>query len=135
MTDLQLKIMEYSDKTLSFGCRVIIADYAYNDKQWQMYWWYRNATIWNEKLQDNYILQDWFISRFVVTSIIWHPYWFERLMYLQRSNELNVYAIGSRLRIQKYIDDNQELLTKHCIDRPEEGQKLVLQFLETLPKN
>jgi hypothetical protein len=115
MSELSLKLMERADKTVSFGCYVI------DTNTWEVTRVFEQVT----RLYYHF-------------DVIWHPYWWERLMYFWRKtlhpNSTDDFN-EARENVDNYRLDNTDLLLKPCIDRPEEWQQLAIDFLETLPKS
>lgn len=130
MTDLQLKLMEWADKTLSFGCKIISkADL------WLTITEVDNGIVYFMEISKRYTVEEILQSKMI--KIIWHPYWWERLNYLYMIQNNKISRESVRLFDKIYmscLDKNKELILKPCIDRPEEWQRFVLEFLESLPK-
>lgn len=143
LTDKQLKIMEWSDKTLSFGCIILQCnrhsritavqdeeDYFFlqtemdgnelygSDDDGYLLWWYKNL---------------WFETCESLDDIIWHPMTRGRLCYLYDESGENIVSLGIlaeiRVKLKKEKDTHKTVL-----ERSEEVQDLVIAFLETLPK-
>lgn len=113
--------MERADKTLSFGC--IVYEIPWDNILWNQWWYYRYK--WWRYDEDR-----------SCDKIIWHPYWFERIerFTLKFKGTLPYDSWVNRLKVMHYIWNNPDLLLKPCIEFPIEWQKLVLNFLQTLPK-
>lgn len=144
MTNPQLKIMEQADKTLSFGCIVKSKNY-----------WIVTLTelfdcacdnilsysIWEklphvEPIYLRYKLYSGNVWLDDVEEAIGRPYWFERLIYLYEINYMKTSNLIAEIgTITNYLSTHPQLYLKPCIDRPEDWQKLVIDFLETLPKS
>jgi hypothetical protein len=81
---------------------------------------YYTLCRWDERPQDQ------------IANIIWHPYWFERLLYLALTYEIEQPS-EEILIVNDYLVENKNLIIKPCIDRPEEWMLLVIDFLNSLP--
>ena len=129
MTELQLKIMERADKTLSFGC---LLENEYSD---DLLYWYTYLWEWHSQREQMMFNRDNKSYDYdLKMKIIWRPYWFERLIYLALNHSIDN-PNEQYIAVDNYICSNTSLLLKPCIDRPEEWQQLVIEFLETLPKS
>lgn len=123
LTDKQLKIQEYADKTLGFGCLI------YNEER-EQYWYIVSD-------ENTYLPSiDRWISWYYNNKIIWHPMDYSRLDYLHRENKDNWYFdhLQAWEEILWYVSDNHEILLQTVLERSEEFIDLVITFLETLPK-
>lgn len=141
MTELQLKIMDRADKTLSFGCEVMFL--------WTTSYIWENTFVertYERTLTDKYGIHfyDWYDEYWPLkentrnfNKIIWHPYWFERILYLhwQKLPPSNSQQAINFQKIIYYIKEkNQRPLLEKCTDWDEEWQQIVLDFLLSLPK-
>lgn len=132
MTELQLKIMQWSDHTLVWWCLI--------NRKWERCVY---VTPWQQIAINNdwqiYYNMDflWLTSREQSFIITWHPYWFERILYLHWQ-KLPPNDSQQAINFQKIIDyikqKNQRPLLEKCIDWDEEWQQIVLDFLLSLPK-
>jgi len=123
--------MERADKTLNFGCMIDHKDI----------WITQIIGSWNRQ-SEQYVKIAWFtwtnhISLKRLKSIIWNSYWFERILYLHWQ-KLPPNDSSQSINFQKIIDyikqKNQKPLLEKCIDRDEEWQQIILDFLLSLPK-
>jgi len=137
MTDLQLECMRlWADKTLSFGC--ILKD------QFRYYY------VWAEDRVFCYV-SDWmqagYTDDYRDEQIIWHPITWWRLCYLRRKlmeinkNITDIKTIAkevfskeervnkARMCIDSYFFGNPSLYNQTILERPEELQLLIKDFL------
>lgn len=137
MTDLQLEIMRlWADKTLSFGCIVEISDTYYDAQKYkETNIWNRVKTLSNDIIEWDYIVIWWTVKNKIL-QIIWHPITRWRLCYL--NNKINIANINIDLAIdisnkfnaiETKLNNNPSLYNKTILERPEETQLLVREFL------
>lgn len=135
MTDLQLEIMRlWADKTLGFGCMVGISDTYYDaQKNKETNIWNRVKTLSNDIIEWDYIVIWWTIKNKIL-QIIWHPITRWRLCYLYWSMPIQkrteeVYEKFNAMQLHFILPDNTHLLNQTILERPEELQLLVRDFL------
>jgi len=148
LTDLQLDIMKlWASKELSFGCICEFVTKQYYDKYIVMYQW----ISWKEKIFAEYISlekdMNWFYDTDWGFEIIWHPITRWRLCYLRRKlmeinkNITDIKTIAkevfskeervnkARMCIDSYFFGNPSLYNQTILERPEELQLLIKDFL------
>lgn len=140
MTELQLKIMSYADKTLQKWCLVKISRWRLvtiiddpeiekliDNTRTLVFWFYKQH--WSRSCKDVDITD--------IIEAIWCPYWFERILYLHWQ-KLPPNDSQQSINFQKIIDymkqKNQKPLLEKCIDWDEEWQQIIVNFLQSLPK-
>jgi hypothetical protein len=149
LTQKQLRIQSRADKTLSFGCIITLkqeSDYRHNHEM---------IFCWEWDRWDKYFLSNWddafnlypyrFEDLFIednegeaecLHKIIWHPMTRGRLSYLYLRHRNYDWAKESfdKLKAMFWFSDHN-LIQKTILERPEELQDLVIEFLECLPDN
>lgn len=133
LNSLQLECQKlWADKSLSFGClynyhNVILQIYP-NNSQWfddfgmlrqtyKDFWVYDNSD--NDKLVDS--------DKY---EIIWHPITYSRLCYLYMINtNITEYSADLWFKVREYFNKELIYMDKNILERPEELQLLVRDFL------
>ena len=135
LTDLQLECMRlWADKTLSMWCLVEISDTYYDAvKNKETNIGRRLKIISNDIIEWDYIVV-WWIIKNKILNIIWHPITRWRLCYLYWSMPIQkrteeVYEKFNAMQLHFILPDNTELLNQSILERPEELQLLVRDFL------
>lgn len=134
LTPLQLEIQKlWADKSLNFGC-IIEAKFI----SWSL-WYYTICELWDYVY---WVVQTWinkWFERVYLESesildtkyeIIWHPITYSRLSYLRSTNQpLSIPSWATRNAILVSFQNNPELYNQSILERPEELQLLVRDFL------
>lgn len=141
LTEKQLKIQEFADKTLSFGC--IVLRLLHDDEQWNRVYNLCYLLDFEEVRiagQKNFCMAD-LVKKEINNetnddriTIIWHPMNRGRLCYLRWINDIDVTNSDERKFMMMTFMDNPKYLQQTVLDRPEELLDLVIAFLDTLPK-
>lgn len=131
LTEKQLKIQEFADKTLSFGCMIMFRKHVC-----KVLWTHKNQFFGDKELID-YIgfpcpldrCSDYVVSD--INEIIWHPMTYSRLLYF-----MTIYKDCDLLtdHIVEYVLKNPNVLNETVLERPEYLLDRVIDFLDTLPK-
>lgn len=135
LTEKQLKIQEFADKTLSFGCIVLhnTGDF-YNKYSWQFYTFIEKT----DELLNSHSKKEFYKLKSVkipidseMLQIIWHPMTYSRLLYF-----MTIYKDCDLLtdHIVEYVLKNPNVLNETVLERPEYLLDRVIDFLDTLPK-
>lgn len=136
MTDLQLKIQQRADKTLSFWCFISWDNWA---NKWfecmvrvDYEWWER--FIVTESWMELWLnAPTWYYKKY---EIIWHPMNRWRLCYIVRVCHEKKIDHTMFDRVSEYhMKYDSEVLQWDVLTRPEDFQKRVLAFLESLPSD
>lgn len=132
LTELQLQLMEHSDKTLKFWCIV-------HSKGYMIFLRIQEETVWPREVAtclkyDNTIC--WVIW-FDKENIIWNPFWRGRVCMLFANNYRwkykNLLKIYNTLVF--HFNKNPDLYDQTCLEWDDATQKLVLDFLNSLSIN
>lgn len=83
--------------------------------------WIRRIDDWDNIVTGN----NWRIN------IIWKPFDYGRYIYLKLSHPNKILSSIHR-EIENYFDSNRELYQETVLERPEELNQLILEFLESI---
>lgn len=137
LTPLQLKIQKYADRTLSTWCLI----YEKIESKRNVVVYINSFDVEDDTQQDcvNYLSWDqvkttnWW--RLVADNILWHPMSRGRLCFLWTIEQnKNFLMNNARNKMTRWFWKNLSMYQKNILERPEEIQKLVMQFLLTLTK-
>lgn len=147
LNNIQLKLMEHSDKTLKFWCivyqcnRYTIITAISDDETY--YQWQTNM-IWSElydKDDEEYTIfwykNLWFevIENVNIDEIIGSPFWRWRICMLMKKCNRTLESAWNYDILNNHFDKNPDLYDKNCLEWDDESSKLVLSFLESLSIN
>ena len=121
LTQLQLDIMKWSDKSLTFWC-ILWCDNVYKRYIRTDDWWHHTCVDFDDVI--------WWFYWFNEPEIIWHPMSRGRLCYLWLLQTCEKWSIQED--IYHYFIGNEDLYQQTVLERDEETCKLVLSFLNTL---
>lgn len=135
LTEKQLKVQQWADKTLSFGC---ITKYGIYLGKWYEWWWpnsmwYTHKEEWDTRNID-YPRCSLDNCSHLEEYRIWHPMDYSRVLYLWLISWLKDKLSFEFSKMMDYIEENIIVLNQTVLERPEEFIDLVIAFLETLPK-
>lgn len=129
MTELQLEIQNlWADKTMSFWCLIRQQSHARKPVKELAYYWIDASWDWQWKVSDSWNIKE---SECIT---IWHPITRWRLCYLYWSMPIQkrtaeVYEKFNAMQLHFILPDNTKLLNQTILERPEETQLLVRDFL------
>lgn len=125
LTPLQLECQKlWADKSLSFGCMILMQDDDYDLCIWRITWLHN----WLDYV---FTTDIWVIWEAIENY--WHPIRYDRLCYLYL-NSVKIWKISSLsvwrfISVQENLESNIELYNQSILERPEELQLLVRDFL------
>lgn len=144
LTEKQLKIQEYADKILSFGC---IVQPSFTTRRVKIakilaHFWggdYRVIErIDTSKNAEEYENDFWHCEFHDYENwsfyIIWHPMNRGRLFYFHKKSNGSSEQFKYFDEMFNYFNQNLDCYQQTVLERPEELQDKVIAFLETLPK-
>lgn len=155
LTDLQKQIMQlWADKSLSFGCLIVDKNHRSNSDElllMQVVWYSESNLQWypdllyrqspyahytQERNWINHILNERMDYRFknentgeLRYEILWHPITYSRLCYLMEISRTAKKHRDMFRNILQTFNSNTKLYNQSILERPEELQLLVRDFL------
>lgn len=126
LTPLALHLLEYSSKEKRNWCIVI------EKSSW--IWIYINDSYWifKNSFWDNDVI---FVNpKLNIIDILGNPYWRGRVCMLYYKDDSDTIA-DRPTDLEKHFNKNPELYDMDCLSWDPETQKLVLEFLQSLPIN
>lgn len=122
MTDTQRHIIEIAwDKTLSFGCIILLRDNEYDLHEWRITWLHYSDYVFTTDI--------WVVWE--AEKIVWHPIHFWHLMKLNKESQ-NSLARWLFDKILNRFNNNLHLYSQDCLSWDEEINQLILNYLLTV---
>lgn len=128
LSDVKLKCMEYSDKTVKFGCIVFLYKTYFDTKSQKEILTSPHQCIidTSHKIDGDYIKDYLQVLQYKIVSVIWNPIDWWYLCYLAEMAKIEMPTF------EDYIRVFPEIMKQNILERPDGFcEKYLLPFLQT----